>query len=222
MDSANTAQNTNQAVAATDQTGSPATPPPAATADQNTPAPAAGKEAAPSAVENKNASEQSKTPTEQKPSVPEKYELKLSEGSKLSASDVEEIETFAKSKGFTNEQAQEYLAGKEAAVSSYAEREQKNLEQLNDVTWKQELMQDVEFGGKDFEANGHLAERAANAFFGEGFAADLKAMKLNHNPKLFRGLVRIAKAMQDDKLVLGGAGPTTEKSMAEVFYGKTS
>lgn len=221
MSTANAAQNTNQAAAATDQTGSTATTPPAASAESSKPA-EGGKEAAPPAEKTNNASDQSKTPTEQKPSVPEKYELKLSEGSKLDAGELAEIEAFAKSKGFTNEQAQEYLNGKEAAVTSYANREQEKLVQLNDVTWKQELMADMEFGGKEFEANGHLADRAANAFFGEGFAEDLKSMKLNHNPKLFRGLVRIAKAMQDDKLVTGGASQVTEKSAADVFYGKTS
>jgi len=139
-----------------------------------------------------------------KPAVPEKYELKLAEGSKLSATAVEEVSALAKAKGYTNEQAQELLDQRQTAVSSYQEQLQQELATLNDKTWKQELIADKEFGGAKFDENMILAHSAAEKWFGKEFADSLKAAGLNHNPRLMKGLHRIAMAGANDTAVLPG------------------
>jgi hypothetical protein len=156
-------------------------------------------EAAP-AVEAKDKVEEAAA----KPAVPEKYELKLAEGSKLSAKAMEEVSALAKAKGYTNDQAQELLDQRHTAVSSFHEQQQQELATLNDTTWKQELLADKEFGGAKFDENMILAHSAAEKWFGKEFADSLKAAKLNHNPRLIKGLYRIAQAGANDTHVQSG------------------
>lgn len=172
-------------------------------------------------VENVVPKVETAQPKEETPAEPVKLELKLPEGTKLDAKALEETMAYATANKLSQEQAQAILEQKSAVVAGFAEAQQKQLETLNDSTWKNELSQDAEVGGEKFEENGHLAHRAAAKWFGPEFADDLKAMKLNHHPKLFKGLVRIAKAMADDKMIFAGANAGEKKPMTEIFYGKS-
>src|SRR5688572_20896218 len=69
--------------------------------------------------EDGNKDKQVEAPKEQKPVVPEKYDLKLPEGSLLEAAQMEKISAYAKEKGLSNEQAQELLERENDAVSGY-------------------------------------------------------------------------------------------------------
>lgn len=161
--------------------------------------------------------------TKEKPiEVPEKYDLKLPEGSKLDQKAIEGVAEYAKAQKLTNEQAQAVLERDNAVATQYAETMTNQLKSMNETTWKDQLVADKDFGGTNFEASGRLAARGAEAFFGAEFTEELKAMNLNHHPKLFKGFVKIGRAMMDDKLVLGSDKPKTEKkSPADVLYGKT-
>lgn len=176
--------------------------------------PATEAPAAPAAEATLATTTQAETPAQDKP-----LELKIPDGSKLEQADLDGILALAKEKGLNQEQAQLVLDNKHAAIQSFEEKTQQALSTLNDKTWKEELIADKEVGGKDFETNGILAHKAAETFFGKEFADELKTMKLNHHPKLFRGLVKIAKAMKDDTYVHPGATGGT-KPIEEVFYGK--
>lgn len=199
------AQSTNNA-ANTNQT------PAAEGAANQTPAPeATGQQSTANASVNKT--------EEAKPSTPEKYELKLPEESKLEPEMLAEVEAYAKAKGLSNEQAQEILEHDHKIVSTFAEAQNKKLANLNNETWKAELMEDPEFGGLKFQEHGELAAKAAEKFFGKEFVDELKAMNLNHHPKLFRGFVRIAKAMANDGFVAPG-NSTGNKPIEEIFYNK--
>lgn len=141
-----------------------------------------------------------KDPAE-KPAVPEKYELKLPQGSQLEPSYLEKVASLAKEKGWSNARAQEYIDDRHAAVAEYQTKQQADLQTLNLKTWKEELMADPDFGGKNFEVSGHLAYKAAERFGGKEFAEVLKTSQLNHHPQLFRFLVRVGKAMESDTFV---------------------
>lgn len=168
-------------------------------------------EAAPAAKESmvsgddpaasKEGDQKEKEPKEVKPAVPEKYELKLPEGSQADASYLESVAALAKEKKWSNERAQEHVDAQLSAVSDYVKKQQSDLQNLNGKTWKEELMNDPDFGGKHFEENGHIAYKAAVALAGKEFADELKAMNLNHHPRLFKLLVRAGKQMEPDKLV---------------------
>lgn len=163
--------------------------------------------------------EPSKAEGSKESTVPEKYELTIPEGSELDDGALEKIQSYAKEKGLSNEQAQELLNREHEAIKSYAEQQSEALKMTNETEWKQELMKDPEVGGTDFEKNGQLAVRAAEKFFGAGFAEELKAMNLNHHPRLFKGFVRIGRAMADADLVIPEGKGSAPKSIEERLYG---
>lgn len=197
----------------------------AAAQNQPAPAPAAAPEikseaaAEAGAAKPETGTEAKETSGEQK-EEPKPLELKLPEGSKLDAKFLEKAKQIASAKGFSQDQAQAFVEEGHALLAEYEQNQQTILSNLNDKTWKEELLADAEIGGSPeaLEQSGHLAARAAEKFFGAQFMESLKAQKLNHHPELFRGLVRIAKAMQDDKFV-NTAPAAGDKSIADVFYG---
>lgn len=155
-----------------------------------------------------------------KAQAPEKYELKLPENSALSPDQVEKTVAFAREQGFSNEMAQKILERENQIASDFQARQVDQVA-ASDRQWYQEIASDKEFGGTAFSENGVLAASAAEKFFGQEFVQMLKAAKLNHHPMLFKGLVRIAKATADDKLVRGGVQAKPVVSTAEKLYGKT-
>lgn len=148
---------------------------------------------------------------EAKPAVPEKYELKLPADSKLDAAYVAKVESLAKEKGWSNERAQESIDDRHAAITEYEQQQAVQLATFNDKTWKEELMNDPDVGGQKFEESGHLAFKGAEWLFGKEGAAELKAMKLNHNPMLFKGCVKLGRANESDKIVIPGDQTTSGK-----------
>lgn len=158
-------------------------------------------------------------PVKETPAQDKPLELKLPDGSRLEQNAIEEITKLAKEKGWTQEQAQEFLNGKHEAVEGFFANQQNKLSELNDKTWKEELVADADVGGARFEESGVLAHKAAVQWFGQEFADLLKTNKLNHHPQLFRGLVKIAKAGRSDEFVIADRSAGT-KPIEEVFYGK--
>lgn len=154
------------------------------------------------------------------PVVPEKYELKLTENSPLDASAIERIAAEAKAQGLSNEAAQKLLGREEKAISDYVKGQQSKAKEVNDTTWMKELQSDKEYGGTHLEENGKLAHRAAEAFGGEELVNLLKGASMNHNPTVFKTLVRIGKAMSEDKIVIPGSQVGGTKSIEDVFYPK--
>lgn len=145
--------------------------------------------------------------TEVKPVVPEKYALTLPKDSKLGADVVAKIETLAKAKGWSNERAQEAVEERNAWEAERAQDQSTQIQHLNDKVWKEELASDPQYGGQKFEENGHLASKAAERFGGKEFSEQLKAMKLNHQPMLFKFLANVGRAMESDKAILDSKNP---------------
>lgn len=158
-------------------------------------------------------------PKEEKTVVPEKYDLKLPQGSDLTTDYVEKVASFAKERGLSNEQAQAVLDREIEARASVVEGQKQAIEQSNQK-WFQALQSDSEIGGANLEQNGELAHRAAAHWFGEEFVNVIKQSKLNHYPALFKGLVRLGREMSDDQLVNPHAQQGGKKlSRAEILYG---
>lgn len=192
-------------------------------------APAAGGAPDPGAKAPEPKKEEEKSPAEkqiEKPAVPDKYELKLPDGSKLGKVDVAKVESLAREKGWSQEKAQEVLNDRHAFRSEMEQQQSQTIKDLNEKTWKEQLMADPEVGGQKFEQSGHLAYKAVERFGGKEFADQLKAMNLNHQPELFKMLVNIGKAMESDKFVTnnpsaaGGKVPPEARMYPEMFKKK--
>ncbi len=153
------------------------------------------------------------------PVVPEKYDLKLEEGSLLDPSHVEQFESFAKEKKMTQEQAQEFLQREHKAIQSFYESQQQKFEQTKEA-WKQQTISDPEIGGEKFNENIELAHRALKQFGSETFMQAIESTGYGNHPEMVRVFARIGKMMAESKIVTPGTqtgGPS--KNMADIFYG---
>lgn len=156
-----------------------------------------------------------------KPVVPEKYELKLPEGSKLEATHVEKIATYAKERGLSQEDAQKELDRDHLTVSDYVNKQQEYLKQTQSA-WVQMAKSDKEIGGQGFDKNLESAKRVVNRFGTDAFKRELDATGLGNHPELIRVFSRIGKMMSEDQLVIPGSQQTTgKKALEDIFYGSS-
>lgn len=153
--------------------------------------------------------------------APDKYELKLSDGSRMSQTQVDEIATYAKARGLSQEQAQELLTREETAVNSWASAQEQQFEQTKQK-WVDELKTDKQYGGDKFNRTVELAKRAFSRFAPESFKELLNSTGLGNHPDLVKTFANIGAIMAEDSLVTGGTrAPTQKKSVEELLYGET-
>jgi hypothetical protein len=168
-----------------------------------------------SKVEPAKETQEQKTVAESK--VPEKYELKIPEGSDLDADAVERISSFAKEKGLTNDQAQELLNREHEAVQGFKSNQMQLIE-TKKLQWVEQLKTDKELGGENFAKSVEESSRVIKKYFPESFQKELEKTGLGNYPDLVRGFARIGKAMANDTLVTSGAQSGGKKAMEDYFY----
>lgn len=149
--------------------------------------------------------------------VPDAYDLKLPDGSLLTATDLEEISSYAKEKGYTQEQASELMTREHLAVSEYHEAQQELFKAKTDE-WKKAVSIDKELGGDNLAKSAEFAYRAVERFASPEFKAELDKTGFGNHPEVVRMFSRIGRAMSDDKIIGNGAPPTEKKSMEDIFY----
>jgi hypothetical protein len=199
------------------QTATDPTQPAATGATGNTdPAPAAdpkpGSDPAP-AADPKDSTEEPKVT----PKAPEKYDLKLPDGSPLENSRVEAIAAEARKHDLSNEQAQFVLERESDAVQSY----QQSVE-AEAAKWVDAAKKDPEIGGEKFAENVEFAKRAIDKFGSADLKKALDTTRLGDHPELIRFASKIGRAMADDTLVQADPGGPAkkEKTHAERIYGQ--
>lgn len=164
-------------------------------------------------VEPPKISEPTKEPTPPKPVVPERYDLKVAADSLLDARDVKRIETIAKTRGLSNEQAQGFLEEQSTAYAALVDEQS--------TAWMSEAQSDKEIGGDAFKQSAELAKRVIDRFGSDSLKRELNRTGYGNHPELIRLFSRLGKGMSDDQLVLPGAQAGTKKSMEDIFYGET-
>lgn len=151
-------------------------------------------------------------------SVPEKYELKIPEGSLLEASRLEEIAAFAKAQGFSNETAQAVLERESSAIKAYNESQQAILKEMVEVKWVEQVKADKEIGGEKFRENVELAHRALAHFGSEDFKNELNRTGFGNHPELVRVFAKVGRMMANDQAVKPGVQTSQKKSTEDLFY----
>jgi hypothetical protein len=150
---------------------------------------------------------------------PDKYELKLPDGSRLEAGYVDKIAAYAKAHGLSQDAAQDLLNRESVNRNEYQEAQVAQLKAQSDA-WKEEFMNDPVVGGEKGVENAELAHRALKQFADEPFVEELEKTGLGNHPGLMKTFLRIGKAMSDGKFVItktpGGGGE--KKSAEEKFY----
>lgn len=174
---------------------------------------------APEAGEEDKVLEQTKQVLEGQ-KAPEKYELKLPEGSPLKTDHLEKIVSYAKERGLSNEDAQALLERENAAVADFVNGQKEILKSTTE-TWVKEVEQDKELGGEAYKQNVAYANNVVKKFGSPAFIKTLNETGLGNHPELVRVFARIGKIMANDKLVVAGAQSTPKKSIEDVFYGSS-
>lgn len=204
---------------------SAAAPPAAAPAAPAAPAAAAAATPAPTLtaeqIAAQKAAESTVTPSATAPVIPEKYDIKLPEGSPLDPKAVQEVAEYAKAHKLTNDQAQEVLKRDGETVARFVKEGQENLK-ANAAKFLTEAKTDPEIGGDNFEKNVELGKRVIDKFGSPRLKQILNETGLGNHPELVRLVTKIGMAYGEDKLVVGTTGPTSkeEKSAASVLYDK--
>jgi hypothetical protein len=151
--------------------------------------------------------------------VPERYELRLPEQSLLDQSDIDVVANLAKTKGWTNEQAQAALTEMHTTLSEQATR------------FRAELDADPEVGGAHLEQAQMFALRALDRFFpaseedGKAFRHVMNKSGWGNNRLLVKFLSRIGKAMSEDQPGSGATGRVftqSTRSQADRLFGDAS
>lgn len=152
-------------------------------------------------------------------SVPEKYELKLADGSPLDPAVVAQTAELAKAKGLTQEQAAAVLAHGESLVSKHLEAVNATWQKQVNETWIAQVQADPEIGGQQFAASTESARQALAKFGSPALREALEQTGLGNHPELIRVFSKIGRAMAEDSI--GGArkAPAAEKSTASLLYG---
>ena len=157
-----------------------------------------------------------------KPPAPEKYDLKLPDGSPLGTDAIERTAAFAKERGLTNDIAQALLArDHDLAVMASQTQEQQAVAAREQ--WVQQGRADQEIGGAKFSEHVALAARVVSRFGTDQFKQALESTGLGNHPELVRVFARIGRLMSDDQFVMPGQRapePEPKKGAEEILYGK--
>lgn len=153
--------------------------------------------------------------------APEKYELKLSENSPLTQDALTRIESLAKEKGLTNDQAQLLVQAEENSLTSYKKKQDDDFTVVKNQ-WAEAVKNDKEIGGENLKQSIEFSKRVIERFAAEEFKKTLDVTGLGQHPEVVRLLARVGKAMSNDQLILPGAQGEGKKEMKDIFYGSQS
>lgn len=154
--------------------------------------------------------ETTKEPEAEKKVAPEKYDLKLSDGSHLSAKALDRIASFSKEQGLSQDEAQALVQKQETEAKTIVEEESKQ--------WQSETQADKELGGEKFKNTIELAHRAMKATASPKLQKMLEDRGGIHHPEVIRHFYNLGKMMGEDKLVSGSIVVGAQKSLAERLY----
>lgn len=197
---------------------SQAAPPAAAPAK-----PEAGKETPakpePPKAEGQQAGE-TKPPEQAPPAAEVVYDLKLPDGSKLTAAHVDEWKATAKELKLTPEQAQKLLDRQHQAAAAQAQTAVQELAQKRQG-WQAAVLAHPTFGGANAARTAEMAKRGRERFDRDGALGKLlDATGLGDLPEAVYYFAAVGEACRDDSFVVPPAQPAPKLSDADVFYGK--
>lgn len=160
------------------------------------------------------------------PVVPEKYELKASEGlPDLDPEAVALAEPVFKELGLSNDQAQQLIPIAEKFAASITDRlNQQILASVAEqrAAWLAEAKADPEIGGNQWDSNLVTAAKALDTLgFTKGtpFRAMLDESGLGNHPEMIRAWVKVGKAVSEDSdFVRSGVATTGHRSDADILY----
>ena len=138
--------------------------------------------------------------------VPEKYEFTQPEGVSMDAEALGEFEGLAKELKLSQEEAQK-VTDIGVKLAQKWEAKQADVIQQAAAEWAASATADKEFGGDKLTESLVVAKKALDAFGTPELRSLLNDSRLGNHPEVIRFMVRAGKAISEDRMVTGGAGP---------------
>ena len=160
--------------------------------------------------------EQEKPAAKAEEVLPEKYELKLPEGSKLPETHLEEISSFAKEKKLSNEVAQALLEREHSVIAGYEQAQLAGLRQKAE-SWLNDVRNDKELGGDNFNQTAEYAKRAVEHFGDDQIKQAFDASGMGNHPAFVKMFSKIGKLIADDKFVSGNSDGASSDKMDMLY-----
>jgi hypothetical protein len=177
-------------------------PAPAAPAPQATPAPAPAP--APAATPAPAPGSQPTAPANPQPATP--LELKAPDGSLLTAEQVKAFSDLATQAKLDPAAAKSLLEHQSKILADFqTAAHAKHEEQV--IAWDQALAQDKDIGGESLKANIDQGRRALEKFGDKELVETLRNSGFNSFPPLVRFLVKVGKAMAEDRTAASASSP---------------
>lgn len=150
--------------------------------------------------------------------APEKYELKAADGMTLDAVTLGEFEGLARELNLSQEKAQK-VTDLGAKMAERWATSQAEAIQAASAEWAATSTADKEFGGDKLAENLAVSKKALDAFGTPDLKSLLNDSGLGNHPEVIRFMYRAGKAISEDRMVTGGAGPATAATtMAKSLY----
>lgn len=150
--------------------------------------------------------------------VPEKYEFKAPDGVTLDPEIFGEFEGVAKELKLSQEEAQK-VTDIGAKLAQKWEAKQADVIQQAAAEWAASATADKEYGGDKLTDSLTTAKKALDAFGTPELRTLLNDSRLGNHPEVIRFMVRAGKAISEDRMVTGGAGPATaSQNTAKSLY----
>lgn len=144
----------------------------------------------------------------------------MPEGSPLDPSELDKIAAFARGRGLSNEQAQALLDQRHEGAAELSRRQTDQLQQIRSQ-WEQQVRDDPELGGEQFDATLKRTKLVMDRFAPEGskMREILNETGYGNHPEFVRFVAAIGKAMSEDRPFGGPSGGDAPRSPEEVLYG---
>ena len=149
--------------------------------------------------------------------APAEYKFQLPEGANMESEALSELAGLAREFDLPQESAQKVADLGVKMLSNFAASQKAALDTAV-AGWEAAAAADKEIGGDAFKENMSVANKALTAFGTPELSALLKETRMGSHPEFTRLMVRVGKAISEDKLVTGGSGAKPDGSAASVLY----
>lgn len=151
--------------------------------------------------------------------APESYEaFTMPEGMEADTALIEGISPVLKKLGLSQEGAQELIDAYNTKIQADIVADQTASSDM--ITgWKNELMNDAEFGGTKFQENAAIANKAIKEFGTPALLEMLQATGISNHPEMVKFAHKIGSLISEDGFNRGPADKGSKKTTAQVLYG---
>lgn len=153
-------------------------------------------------------------PKDEPQGAPEKYDLKLADGTALHPDVQTQFEATARELNMSQESAQKLV---EAMAPKIAATQAAAMEAMQ-TEWTTAAKADKEFGGPQFDANLAVAKTALARFGSPELTTFLNESGLGNHPEMIRMMYKAGKAISEDKHVPGRQAAAPQRDMAKSLY----